>query len=133
VTGSRPEFPEDGILWREWNDETLRLIEERDRPVLLFVVDPDPAVAPFLKGILQAMPLNEKLRILLHDYFIALMVRADSVPEYLEELGSGRQYHIAILAPVGLTPMVTFNPMQGRPGEVVETILKVLEKLQEVY
>ena len=71
MTGSRPEFPEDGILWREWNDETLRLIEERDRPVLLFVVDPDPAVAPFLKGILQAMPSNEKLRILLHDYFIS--------------------------------------------------------------
>jgi hypothetical protein len=131
--GSHPEFPRDGILWREWNDETIRLIEERDRPVLLFVADPDSAIAPFLKGVLKAMPLNEKLRDLLHDYYIALMVRAGSTPEYLEDLGAGSRYNIAVLAPAGLTPMVMINPMEGGPEEIVETIRKVLDKLKEVY
>ena len=128
-----PEFPEDGILWHEWNDETLGMIEERDRPVLLFVSNPDPSVAPFLKGVLRAMPLNEKLRDLLHHYYIALMVRADSMPEYLEDLDAGRRYNIAVLSPAGLTPMVTIDPRGGRPEEIVETILKVLQKLQDVY
>jgi len=128
-----PEFPKDGILWHEWNDETARLIEERGRPVLLFVANPDPMVAPFLKGVLQAMPLNERLRSLLHDYYIALMVEADSIPEYFEELGAGRRYNIAVLSPAGLTPMVTIHPDEGRPEEIVETIVKVLQKLKEVY
>ncbi len=128
-----PEFPQDGILWYEWNDETVRAIEERDRPVLLFVTNPDPAVAPFLQGVLRAMPLNEKLRDLLHHYYIALMVNTASMPEYLEELDAGSCYNIAILSPAGLTPMVTIDPLEGRPEEIVETILKVLQKLQEIY
>ena len=128
-----PEFPEDGILWHEWNDETIRMIEERDRPVLLFVSNPDPSVAPFLKGVLQAMPLNEKLRGLLHDYYIALMVHIDSMPEYLADLDAGSRYHIAVLSPAGLTPIVTIDPLGGRPEEIAETILKVLQKLQDVY
>jgi hypothetical protein len=128
-----PEFPKDGILWHEWNDETLRLIEERDRPVLLFVVNSNPSVAPFLKGVLGAMPLNEELRDLLHHYYIALMVHADSMPEYLEDLDAGSRYNIAVLSPAGLTPMVTIDPRGGKPEEIVGTILKVLQKLQEVY
>jgi hypothetical protein len=128
-----PEFPKDGILWHEWNDETIRMIEERDRPVLLFVSNPDPLVAPFLKGVLRAMPLNEKLRDLLHHYYIALMVHTDSMPEYLEELDAGSRYNIAILSPAGLTPMVTIDPLGGKPEEIVETILKVLQKLQDIY
>ena len=128
-----PEFPKDGILWHEWNDETIRMIEERDRPVLLFVSNPDPLIAPFLKGVLRAMPLNEKLRDLLHHYYIALMVHIDSMPEYLEELDAGSRYNIAILSPAGLTPMVTIDPLGGKPEEIVETILKVLQKLQDIY
>lgn len=130
---ARPEFPKDGILWHEWNDDTLGAIEERDRPVLLFVANPDPVIAPFLQGVLRAMPLNERLRNLLHEYYIALMVYSDSMPEYLEDLQAGSRYNIAILSPAGLTPMVTIDPMDGRPEEIVGTILKVLEKLQEVY
>jgi len=42
------EFPDKGILWRDWNDDTLRIIQEKNRPVLLFVADPDPFVWPFL-------------------------------------------------------------------------------------
>jgi hypothetical protein len=128
-----PEFPKDGILWHEWNDETIRMIEERDRPVLLFVSNPDPLIAPFLKGVLRSMPLNEKLRDLLHHYYIALMVHIDSMPEYLEELDAGSRYNIAILSPAGLTPMVTIDPLGGKPEEIVETILKVLQKLQDIY
>ena len=130
---ARPEFPKDGILWHEWNDDTLGTIEERDRPVLLFVANPDPVIAPFLQGVLRAMPLNERLRNLLHEYYIALMVYSDSMPEYLEDLQAGSRYNIAILSPAGLTPMVTIDPMDGRPEEIVGTILKLLEKLQEVY
>ena len=62
-----PEFPGDGILWRGCNDETLRLIAERDKPVLLFVANPDPMVWPFLRETFKAMPQNEKLRQLLGD------------------------------------------------------------------
>ena len=128
-----PEFPKDGILWREWNEETIGMIEERDRPVLLFVANPDPFIAPFLEGVLHAMPLNEKLRDLLHDYYIALMVHAGSMPEYLEELDAGSRYNIAILSPAGLTPMVTIDPREGSPEEIVETITKVLQKLRDIY
>jgi len=94
---------------------------------------PDPIIAPFLKGVLQAMPLNEKLRDLLHHYYIALMVYPGSMPEYFEDLDAGSRYNIAVLSPAGLTPMVTIDPTDGRPEEIVGTILKVLEKLQEVY
>ena len=79
------------------------------------------------------MPLNERLRNLLHDYYIALMVYSDSMPEYLEDLDAGSRYNIAVLSPAGLTPMVTIDPMDGSPEEIVGAILKVLEKLQEVY
>ncbi len=71
----RPEFPKDGILWHEWNDDTLGTIEERDRPVVLFVANPDPVIAPFLQGVLLSHAFElERLRNLLHDYYIALMV-----------------------------------------------------------
>jgi hypothetical protein len=72
--------------------------------------------------------LNEKLRDLLH-YYIALMVHIDSMPEYLEELGAESQYNTAILSPTGFTPMVTIDPLEGRPEEIVKNILMVLQKL----
>ncbi len=130
---SQPKFPKDGILWHEWNDETVKMIEKRNRPVLLFVANPDPTVSPFLKGVLRAMPLNIKLRDLLHDYYIALMFQADSIPEHFKELGAGSRFNIAILSPAGLTPMVIINPTKGKPEEIAETIAKVLEKLQGIY
>src|SRR5579859_246456 len=83
-----PEFPTDGILWHEWNEATEKLIAERDRPVLLVVLNPEPTVAPFLKGVLRAMPSNAELRELLHGYYIALMIRADSIPDYFRDLGA---------------------------------------------
>src|SRR5260370_41676785 len=64
---STPEFPEKGILWRGWNDETLSIINEKNRPVLLVVADPNPLVWPFLREILKEMPNNTKLRNLLHE------------------------------------------------------------------
>jgi hypothetical protein len=62
-----PEFPGDGILWRGFDDDTLRLIAERDKPVLLFVANPDPLVWPFLRETFKAMPKKDRLRQLLHD------------------------------------------------------------------
>ena len=130
---SGPDFPKDGILWHEWNDVTKKLIIERDRPVLLFVANPDPTVSPFLKGVLMEMPRNKKLRALLQDYYLALMIPVESLPELFKDLGAGGRYNIAILSPAGLTPMAMIDPVNGKPEKIVETILKILEKLQELY
>lgn len=124
-----PEFPDDGILWRGWSEETLKLIAERDKPVLLFVANPDPTVWPFLRETFKAMPKNSKLRQLLHDGCPALFLKADELPEELSSMGAGSRYQIAILSPSGLTPMVTINPVSGNPDAVVEEIAAVLERI----
>jgi hypothetical protein len=41
-----PQFPEYGILWRGWSEETLSAIENKKWPVLLFVADLDPGHLP---------------------------------------------------------------------------------------
>jgi hypothetical protein len=64
---SPPEFPQKGVLWLVWDDETPRIINERKQPILLFVRDTDPIVWPFLREILKEMPKNGKLRTLLHE------------------------------------------------------------------
>jgi hypothetical protein len=130
---STHQFPEQGILWRSWCDETLRHIEEKKRPVLLFVPDLDPFVWPFLREIFREMPANAKLRALLHEFFPALFIKADALPEELKALGAGSRYHIAILSPYGLTPMVTIDPVTGKPAEVVNEIVSILERLLEVW
>jgi hypothetical protein len=48
-------------------------------------------------------------------------------------LGAGSRYHIAVLSPYGLTPMVTFNPASGSPFKVVNEIVRVLERLVEAW
>jgi hypothetical protein len=126
---STPEFPEQGILWRGWNEETLRIINEKEKPVLLFVADGDPMVWPFLREIFRVMPGNAELRTLLHDVYPALFIKADELPDELKVLGAGSRYHIAVLSPYGMTPMVTFNVVTGRPAELVAEIAAVLERL----
>jgi hypothetical protein len=128
-----PEFPEDGILWRGWNEDTRRLIAERDKPVLLFVANSDPIVWPFLREIFKVMPKNAKLRQLLHDGCPALLLKAGEVPEELASLGAGSRYQIAILSPSGLTPMVTIDPVSGNPDGVVDQIAAVLERILEAW
>jgi hypothetical protein len=127
------QFPERGILWRGWNEETLELIREKGLPVLLFVADPDPIVSPFLKAVFQAMPANAKLRQLLHERYPALFIEADALPEEQKLLGAGSRYHIAVLSPAGLTPMITIDPVHGAPAEVVAEIARILERLDEVW
>jgi len=85
---SPSEFPDKGILWRGWNDATLSIINEKQRPVLLFVADTDPAVWPFLREIFKEIPTNTKLRTLLHESYPALYIEADALPEELKELGA---------------------------------------------
>ena len=130
---STPQFPDEGILWREWSDETLKAIDERKWPVLLFVADPDPLVWPFLREIFKEMPANAKLRALLHESFPALFIKLDALPPMLKELGAGSRYHIAVLSPYGLTPLVTIDPMAGKPAEVVNEIVRILERLGDVW
>jgi hypothetical protein len=130
---SASQFPEKGILWRDWSEETLRTIEDKKWPVLLFVADPDPIVWPFLRAVLEQMPANARLRTLLHESFLALFIKADALPEHLKALGAGSRYHIAILSPYGLTPMITIDPVSGKPAEVVSEIVLTLERLIDTW
>ncbi len=126
------DFPHKGILWRGWGDETLRIIQEKNRPVLLFVADTDPFVRPFLREIFKAMPANARLRQLLNDVYPALFIEADLVPPDLQALGAGSNYHVAVLSPCGLTPIVTIEVQRG-PEEVVGAIVEILERLVDVW
>ncbi|HMK70359.1 MAG TPA: hypothetical protein VK442_05235 [Xanthobacteraceae bacterium] len=124
-----PEFPDQGILWRGWEDETLRIINEKEQPILLFVPDLDPFVWPFLRETFKEMPKNAKLRDLLHASCLALYIEADKLPDELKLLGAGSRYHIAILSPYGLTPLITIDPTSGKPAEIVERIVSLLERI----
>jgi hypothetical protein len=98
--------------------------------VLLFVADTDPLVHPCLRGFFYAAPKNERLRALLHNEIIGLFVEANAVPQ--EELGlcdAGSGYHLAILSPSGLTPLVTFAVQKGDPEKIVDEVVLVLERL----
>jgi hypothetical protein len=130
---SESDFPPQGILWRGWNDETLALIQEKGLPVLLFVADPNAFAWPFLKAVFKAMPANAKLRELLHERYPALFIEADALPDELKFLGAGSRYHIAVLSPAGLTPMITIDPVHGAPAEVVAEIARILQRLDEVW
>jgi hypothetical protein len=91
------ESGERGILWRGWNDEMLRLIQERGYPALLFVADPHAIAWPLLEAVFRAMPKNAVLRELLHERYPALFIEADALPDELKLLGAGERYHIAVL------------------------------------
>jgi hypothetical protein len=127
------DFPSKGILGRGWDEATLGFIAEKRRPVLLFVADRDPTISPFLRELLRAMPRNAKLRGLLHEHFPALLIEADAVPQDLAMLGAGSTYHVAVLSPYGLTPIVTIDPVHGNPNEVVDEIVHILERLVDVW
>src|SRR6266568_3451876 len=116
---SENDFPDQGILWRGWDDETLRIIADKQRPVLLFVADPDPLVWPFLRESL-------------HDFFTPLFIEARALPEDLKAFGAGSRYHVAVLSPHGFTPMVTVNVLRA-PDEVIATIVDTLERLADVW
>jgi hypothetical protein len=60
------DFPDAGIVWLKWNAATEAALAQRERPILLFVADPDPMVFPFLRAVFQALPKNVHLRELLH-------------------------------------------------------------------
>ena len=130
---SEIEFPDKGILWRGWNEETLKIIGEKQMPVLLFVADRDGLVWPFLREIFREMPRNDALRELLHETFPALFIKAEELPHELKALGAGSNFHIAVLSPSGLTPLVTFNPVSGSPAAVVDEIVVILKRLRETW
>ena len=126
-------FPEKGILWRVWNDDTRNEIEQRQRPVLVFVVDRELVVWPYLNQIFEDMPANAKLRELLRRFYPALLIDAAALPEQLRALGAGSRYHIAVLSPYGLTPMVIIDPWSNKPAEVINEIVLILERLVDVW
>jgi len=129
-----PEFPDDGVLWRGWDDDTLRIIDEKNQPVLLFVRDTDPFVWPFLRETFKAMPKNAKFCALMSERCTALYTEIETLPEELKLLGAGSRYHIAILSPRGLTPIATIDPTGGgKPAEIVERIVAFLERVLETW
>jgi hypothetical protein len=131
---TRADFPDRGILWLRWEPASLDLIAEKGRPVFLFVGDQDPTVAPFLRALLRAMPRNETLRRLLHDEFPALFIESGAtVPEELATFGAGSAFHVAILSPAGLTPLFTFNRLDGDPDERASSIADALERLVGIW
>ena len=79
------------------------------------------------------MPANARLRTLLHDFYPALYIEANALPNLLKALGAGSSYHIAILSPSGLTPMLTIDVVSGKPASVVAEIVAVLERLLDVW
>lgn len=127
------DFPDAGILWRRWSAATEAELAQRSRPILLFVADPDPTVAVFLRAIFEAMPANPRPRELLNEEFPALYVEAESMPEALELFGAGSRYHVAVLSPHGLTPMVVFDVVRGDAAALVAEIVAVLERLLPVW
>jgi hypothetical protein len=134
VSEAESEFPDKGLLWRRWDEEGLRIIQEKQLPVLLFVRDSDPLIWPFLRDTFEEMPKNAKLRNLLHDRCTALYVEVEALPSELKLLGAGTRFHIAILSSSGLTPMVTINPAAGgTPAEIVERIVAALERILEAW
>ena len=126
------EFPASGILWRGWNEETLRLVQERERPVLLFVADPDPLVFPFLRETFKAMPRNPRLCELLHEFYTPLYLEARALPDDLKAFGAGSRYHVAVLSPYGFTPLVWVNVLRP-PDEVIATIVDTLARMQDAW
>jgi hypothetical protein len=127
------DFPDKGILWRIWDDETLRIINEKQQPVLLFVRDTDPAVWPFLRDLFKAMPKNDKLRALLHERCIPLYTEIETLSETLKALDAGSRYHMAILSPAGLTPMITIDVTNGGPAEIVDRIVMLIERVSAAW
>ena len=131
-----PEFesPKDGILWRSY-DETIALWKERPRPIFAFVLDKSGICWPFLREIFKAMPKNEKLRSVLNGPCIPMLLRADSLPEYMKELGTlgaGDGYHIAILGPSDMLPTLKFDFVTGDPEALVEKIASALKAVAPV-
>ena len=127
------KLPDDEIDWHGWNAGTLRKIAQKDRPVLVLIVDPDPTVAPFLKGIMEAAHQNTRLCQLLRHDFMALYMPVDDLPSELAALGAGRHYHLGIVSPDQFTPMTTFPFHTCTPSEVVEQIVVALERLLETW
>jgi hypothetical protein len=126
------KFPDSGIRWRGWNEETLRLVQQRERPVLLFVADPDPLVWPFLRETFKAMPANARLRELLHEFYTPLYIEARALPDDLKAFGAGSRYYVAVLSPYGFTPLVWID-VQRTPDEVIATIVDTLERLADAW
>ena len=111
----------------------MKKIAEKDRPVLLVVPDSDGTVAPFLRGIMEEAPKNARLRELLHKEFLGLFIPVNAPPNELALFGAGSHYHIGILSPSGLTPIITFPVQTCGPSEVIEQVVVALERLLETW
>ena len=102
-------------------------------PVLLLFPTRAASSGRSFREIFREMPKNSKLRELLQESFLVLFIKAEDLPRELRALGAGSDYHIAVLSPFGLTPLITFNPIRGNAAEVVNDIVATLERLREAW
>lgn len=65
--------------------------------------------------------------------FPAPYLEAGAIPLLLADFGAGTRYHIAILSPDGLTPMVVFEPMRGDAAAIAAEIAAVFEQLLSAW
>jgi len=121
-------WPE-GVRWLRWDEDGEREIAERDRPVLVYVLDPLDPLLPLHRAVFEAIPRNARLRVLLREIFPALFLEKPETPELIRAFGAGERYHLAILSPHGFNPLVTFDPTRGTAEDVVDEIARVLEAL----
>jgi len=126
-----PDYRDRGILWLRCDDSSLDAIAAKGQPVFLFVGNTDSVATPALRALLKAIPQNARLRDLLHEHFSPLFIEAGAdVPDDFQHL---RAYEVAVLSPVGLTPIVTIDPTLGTADEVVDRIVEVLEQLRGIW
>jgi hypothetical protein len=128
------ELSGEGIIWKSY-DQTVELLKENPPPIFAFVLDYDGTRWPFLRAIFEALPKNEKLRDLLSNACIPMLLQADSLPAPLAELGPFgpvEGYHLAILSPVGLIPLKTFDYVTRDPALLVAEIADALDQIARI-
>ena len=76
--------------------------------------------------------MNARLRELLREFYTPLFIEAHALPDDLKALGAGSRYHVAVLSPYGLTPMVWVNVLRP-PDEVIAAIVDTLERMQDAW
>jgi hypothetical protein len=124
---------EDGSYWLRWNDETLDLFAERRRPIVVLVDDRDPAISARVRALRAAMSEHPRLCALMGNQFHGVFVDADAIPEHLAWLDAGTAFHLAVLSPIGWTPIATIDIMRDDTEALVDQIAQALTGLDGIW
>jgi hypothetical protein len=122
-----------GIHWLQWNDETLDVFARQRRPIVVLVDDRDQAVAARVGALRAAMSEHGQLCALMADHFHGVFVDADAIPEHLAWLDAGTAFHLAVLSPIGWTPIATIDLTHDDTGVLVELVAQTLAALEGIW